>query len=144
MRAVWFPSSSGNGSYRSLENKGIDELRTIPLSASVMWYTVRGLFVEFRGNPADADVIPFDYFARLDTLVNPTDGTSNNVLQAHEEIYVSAALFFLHRYCQDMDIAQAYLDSFNAATKGVNEAATFRVGSQSPNPTYNFSSRSAY
>jgi hypothetical protein len=139
-RVFWNPDTTRA---RPLASKSLGELRSLNASAPVLYYAVRGLVVEFRGNPADTDVIPFDYFASMPVL-SATPG-ANILLDAHEELYLAAALFFLKRYVEDFDAAQGYLDSFNHATLKVNEAAMFKLGSQSAAPApYNFNVQGSY
>lgn len=138
-RVIWSPDSSRSD---PLESKSLGELRSLSSSAPVLWYVIRGTGIEFRGTPADADVIPYDYFAKVPT-VGAVDA-ANFLLNAHEELYLAASLFYLHKYEQNMDLAQAQLDSFMHSKDGVNAEAMFKIGSASPSPTYNFCSRSTF
>lgn len=138
-RVFWNPDSTRT---KPLESKSLGELRSLQASAPVTYYGIRGLIIEFRGNPSDTDVIPFDYFAEL-PVIGSTD-SANVLLNAHEELYLASAMFFLKRYTEDFDAAQGYLDSFNHATLKVNEAAMFKIGSQSQAPAYNFNTAGSF
>lgn len=138
-RVFWNPDTTRS---LPLEKKSLGELRSLTASAPVTYYSIRGTVVEFRGNPADADTILFDYFARL-PVIGAVDA-ANVLLNAHEELYLASAMFFLKRYTEDFDSAQGYLDSFNHATMKVNEAAMFKLGSQSVAPAYNFNTRGSF
>jgi len=138
-RVIWSPDSNRSD---PLESKSLGEFRSLSTSAPPLWYVVRGLVIEFRGTPSDTDIIPYDYFKRL-PAISATDA-ENVLLNAHEELYLSAALFYLHKYEQNLDIAQAQLSSFTHAVEGVNAEGAFKIGSASPSPTYNFQSRSSY
>lgn len=139
-RALWIPSTDGRSI--ELESKSLFELRRLSSGASVSWYAIRGANVEFRGTPAESAEIELDYYNRPAPLLLDTD--TNDLLDEHEELYVSASLFFLHRYAQDFETAQGYLDSFNAAYKSLNEAAAHKIGGMSVAPVYNFHSESSY
>jgi len=139
-RVFWNPDTTR---VRPLDSVSLGQLRSLKSNAPVLYYSIRGTVIEFRGNPADTDVIPFDYFARMPVL-SATPG-ANILLDAHEELYLAAALFFLKRYTEDFDAAQAYIDSFNQATKRVNEAAMFKLGSQGAAPApYNFNVQGSF
>lgn len=139
-RAIWIPTEDGR--HVELEAKSLYELRRMSSGAAVSWYAVRGATVEFRGTPGASDVMEMDFYKRPDALVNDTD--TNDLLDNHEEIYVSAFLFFLHRHAQDFETAQGYLDSFDAAVKALNEASAHKVGGSSIAPAYNFHFTSSY
>src|SRR5678815_2280899 len=122
-----------------LESKSLGEMRSLSASAPVLWYTVRGTVIEFRGTPADADIITYDYFSKV-AAVSAVDA-DNVLLNAHESLYLEAGLFFLHTWEQNLELAQAHLDVFTHTAKGVNAEAAFKHGSQSPSPPYNMQSR---
>jgi len=138
-RVFWNPDTNRS---LPLESKSLGELRSIKDTASVSYYSIRGTIIEFRGTPGLTTTILFDYFARL-PVIGAVDA-ANVLLNAHEELYLSAALFFLKRYTEDFDQAQAYSASFEAARDKVNEAAMFKLGSQSQAPAYNFISRGSF
>lgn len=138
-RVFWNPDANKSD---PLESKSLGEMRSLAISAPVLWYSIRGTVIEFRGTPADADVITYDYFKRL-PAISAVDA-DNLLLNAHEDLYLSSALFYLHKYEQNLELAQAQLSSFTHATEGVNAEAMFKLGSQSPAPTSNFQTRSSY
>jgi hypothetical protein len=134
-RAVW---SSDTDYAKALEKKGLAEIRRLPLSAPPSWFSISGLTIDIRGNPGEEAGIELEYFGRIPALESDTD--TNVLLANHPEIYIAAGLFFLYRYTQDMDFAQAFLDSFNHASKMLNELAATKIGGQSIAPAYNFQS----
>jgi len=138
-RVFWNPDTT---KARPLESKNLGELRSINIAAPVTYYGLRGTVVEFRGNPADADVIEYDYFAEV-PAVSATPG-ANIMLDTYEELYLAGGLFWLYRYTQDVDMAQAFLDSFGHARDTINALAMFKIGSQSVAPTYNFNVRGSF
>lgn len=133
-RALWAPRP-GTGE-RWLEQRSLSEIRRLPLTAPVQWYAVSGDRVEFRGNPAATITIDLEYFARLPALEQDAD--TNLLLERHEEIYLAAACFYLYRHTQDLELAQAQLDSFEDAVETLNEQAGRHLGSPTVNPVYTF------
>lgn len=141
VRAMWAPTNDGQ--YVELEPKSLFEIRRLTLSANVGWYAMSGgNIVEFRGNPSSTLEIDYEYFGRPTAL--DLDADTTDLLTNHEEAYVSAGLFFLHRYTQDQDLAQGYLDSFREVTAALNESASRKAGAPSIAPVYNFSSGASY
>jgi hypothetical protein len=138
-RVIWNPDATKSD---PLESKSLGEIRSLSISSPVLWYAIRGTTIQFRGAPADSDVIYLDYFMRL-PAIGAVDA-NNTLLNAHEELYLAASLFFLHKYEQNGELAQNQLSSFMHAAEGVNAAAMFKIGSASQSPPYNFSSRSSY
>lgn len=134
-RSIWLGDTE-------LRNTSLAELRRVDVSIDVQWYSIRGTVIEFRGNPATTDVFDVDYFARMAPLT--LGGDTNALLNNHEELYLSAALFFLYRYTQDADLAQAFFQSFGVARDALNAAAANQIGGQAMAPAYNFSPRGRY
>jgi len=102
-------------------------------------YTVRGtsdgLVLEVGGSPGPGDTIDCDYFARPADLVATTD--TNRLLTNHPAVYTDAALFYLYRFTQDLELAQAALDTWTHTRDTLNEqAGRFLAGSQAA-PKYN-------
>jgi len=140
VRAMWAPTASG---YQELRRKTLFEIRRLYSGADVLWYAPRaGNQVEFRGDPSADLIIDVEYFARLDALALSTD--TNALLQDNEDIYLSASLFYLHRYTQDQDIAQGFLDSFNGLAAKLNELAAHKEGGADIASAYNFHTIPSY
>lgn len=133
-RALWAPSVQGRE--RWLEQRSLSEIRRLPLAFHVQWYAVSGDRIEFRGNPSESVEIDLEYFARPAALEDDAD--TNALLANHEELYVAAGCFYLFRYTQDLELAQAHLDSFTDTVEGVNEQAGRHLGSPTSNPVYTF------
>jgi hypothetical protein len=125
-----------------LRNTSLSELRRVDVSIDVQWYSIRGSVIEFRGNPATTDTFDLDYFSRMAALTAPAD--TNALLNNHEELYLSGSLFFLYRYTQDPDLAQAFFQSFGVARDALNAAAANQIGGQAMAPAYNFSPQGSY
>lgn len=140
VRAIWAPTANG---YQEIRRKGLYELRRLSGSADVYWYATRaGNQIEFRGNPSTDLIMDLEYYKRPDALALSTD--TNAILQENEDIYLSASLFYLHRYCQDQDIAQGFLDSFNGLADKLNELAAHKEGGGDTAPAYNFGTTASY
>jgi hypothetical protein len=142
VRAIWAPKVHDGTRSRELNPTSLHELRSISTAASVTAYGMRGRLVEFRGIPPLETELQIDYYGRPTPLVDDEDTTL--LLDEHPEVYESGALFFLHRFTQDLDTAQGYLDSFNAAVKDLNETAAHKIGGTTQAPSYNFSSPASY
>lgn len=134
-RALWVPSDGGTRE-RWVEQRSLSEIRRLPLTARVVWYAVSGDRIEFRGNPSDSLTIDIEYFARPAALEDDAD--TNALLNNHEELYLAGACFYLHRFTQDLELAQAHLDSFTDTVEGLNEQAGRHLGAPTVNPVYAF------
>jgi hypothetical protein len=114
----------------TLQKCSVSDLRLISLSAPVGWYALRGSTsgpqIEFRGSPAEDSEINGEYFSRIPALVETTD--TNLLLENHETLYLSAALFELYRNTQDFELAQAQLDIFTDAANNVDQLAGRYLG----------------
>lgn len=133
-RALWAPGVAGRKTW--LEQRSLADIKRMPLAWSVQWYAVSGDRIEFRGNPSETAVIELEYFARPAPLVDDAD--ENILLTQHEELYLAGACFYLYRYTQDLELAQAHLDSFNDAVETLNEQAGRHLGSPTVAPVYTF------
>lgn len=106
------------------------DLRLILESAPVGWYALRGSTsgpqIEFRGSPAEDSEINGEYYSRVPALVESTD--TNLLLENHETLYLSAALFELYRKTQDFELAQAQLDIFTDSANKLDELAGRYLG----------------
>lgn len=113
-----------------LKKIAASDLRLIRLNAPVRWYALKsdetGPIIEFRGNPGLNAEIRGEYFARLPALVNGSD--TNQLLENHENIYLSAALFELYKHTQDLELAQAALDEFLNAADTIDQLAGRYLG----------------
>lgn len=123
-------------SWRTLEQKSLAEVRTIPSSRPVEWFAVNGDTIEFRGVPGTDAEIELTYFGHPAPLA--ADGDENDLLTNHEALYVYGALFHLHQYNQDVELAQAALDTFSDALGKLNEAAGRKLGGASMRGAYWF------
>ena len=134
-RAVWLEDLE-------LRNTSLAQLRRIDLASAVMWFSVRGTTIEFRGNPSTDDEMEVDYFSRLAALT--VDADTNDLLDNHEDIYLASSLHYLYRYTQDADMAQAFFLSYSTARDSLNASAAHTIGGQATAAAYNFTSRSSY
>lgn len=91
--------------------------------------------VEFRANPGTDAQIEFEYFARPTAL--SADADTNRLLDMHESVYLHAALFALYSWTQDLELAQAALDTWTNAVDMLNEQAGRYLGGSGLSPTLN-------
>lgn len=128
-RAVTWSSTT----LRKLSSSAIPPLRraSVPVAYAVRG-TASGWTLEVRGAPGEGSTVELEYFQRPAHLVDPTDTT--RLLTNHPGVYVDAALFHLYRYTQDLELAQAALDTWGHTRDTLNEqAGRFLGGSQSTN-----------
>lgn len=91
---------------------------------------------------ARAAELQLDYFARLAPLA--ADADTNAVLDAHEDLYVSLLSFYVHSATQDLELANAALNTYNDARDTLNELADRQRGAGRVGKGYNFGSPGAY
>ena len=118
---------------RTLEQKSLAEIGTLTSAAPVQWYAVNGSTVEFRGVPETNAEIALVYFGHPAPLDDDAD-----VLALDEALFVYGSLFHLYQFTQDMELAQASLDTFQDALQKTNEAAGRKLGGASVRPAYHF------
>lgn len=108
-----------------LDKVASSDLRYIRKNAPVRWYALKGdesgKIIEFRGIPSPETKIEGEYFTKVPRLVNSTD--TNQILENHEGLYLSASLFELYRDTQDLELAQTQLDVFDDAVNTANALA---------------------
>jgi hypothetical protein len=112
------------------------ELRRLSPSDPVLWFAVDAGTVELRGIPAVGATIDVAYFGHPLPLASPTD--TNDLLTAHESLYVYGALFHLYQFTQDTELAQSALDTFSDALGKLNEAAGRKLGGARVAGAYHF------
>ncbi len=118
-------------------------IRRLDDTADVMQYCQYGDgTVEFRGNPAAADVFDIAYFGTPAPFATDTD--ENTLLTDHEGLYMSGSLFYLYKHVQDRELAADQLDIFESIISTLNAQIARQIGGGGQAPLYNFSSRSAY
>lgn len=133
LRAAY--AAAADGSTYALENVGPAGIRMLSSTAPVIHYAVLGDTIEFRGVPDTDASIELQYLGIPDPL---TTTATNNLLTNHEEVYISGALYFLYRFTQDLELAQAELGVFNDAIEKLNAQYGRRFGGGSSLPAYNF------
>jgi len=97
--------------------------------------------VEFRGIPGTADAFEVRYFgtpAPLDTTA------TNSLLDDHEGLYMAAAKYYLYLYEQNLELAQAEANTFDAIMERINEMMARKISGGTVAPTYTMSSDSSY
>jgi hypothetical protein len=121
---------------RALEQKSLAELRTLPSASAMSWFAVNGPTIELRGVPETDAEIELHYFGHPVAL--DADGDENDLLDEHPALYVYGSLFHLYQYTQDVELAQAALDTFSDALRKLNEAAGRKLGGASVRGPYYF------
>jgi hypothetical protein len=139
MRAVYFARA---GVQFSLEQVSLAAIRERPSSSPVAQFAVRGRQVEFRGVPATDAEIECEYLARFVAL--DADGDTNDLLTNHYALYLYGGLFHLYQFTQDLELAQAALDTFRGALDMLNEQAGRQLGGASIGGGYNFGAGGGY
>lgn len=119
--------------FRTLEQKSPQEIATIVSTQPVQWFAMLGTTVEFRGVPETDDEIELTYFGHPAAL----DGDSD-VLALDEALYVYGSLFHLYQFTQDLELANAALETFQDALTKLNEAAGRKLGGATVRPAYWF------
>lgn len=123
---------AADGAYeRALEQKSGAELGRMPATATVQWFAVEGSTVEFRGVPgADAE---FRLTYRGHPPALSADGDE---LALESALYLYGSLFHLFQFTQDLELAQAALDTFSDAVTKLNAAASRKLGGANVRPVY--------
>jgi hypothetical protein len=119
--------------HRTLEQKSLAEVRTLPASVAVQWFAVNGLTVEFRGVPATDAEIELTYFGHPAAL-----SADEDELALDEALDIYGALFHLYKFTQDLELADDALQTFQDALTKLNEAAGRKLGGASVRPAYHF------
>lgn len=130
LRAV-YTEDAPNGA----ENVGLGQLRAIAANSPVIWYSVIGEQIEFRGVPATDAEIELRYFG-LPTALS-ADGDTNALLEDHYALYLYGSLFFLYQFTQDVELAQGALDTFNNTITTLNEQHSRKIGGAVTNSATN-------
>lgn len=91
---------------------------------------------------ARADEVLLDYFARPAALA--ADADTNDVLEAHPDLYVSLLSYYVQRRAQDLELAQGYIDAYNDARDTLNELADRQRGAPRLGKPYSFGTAPAF
>jgi hypothetical protein len=98
--------------------------------------------IEFRGNPPDTTTFVMNYYGMPAPLVNDAD--TNSLLEDHETLYKSGAMFNLYQHTQDRELAGDALSIFTNTIESLNEQVARKIGGAKIAPSYNFSGGSSY
>lgn len=118
---------------RTLTQVGPSEIRQLYDSAPPLNYCVHGSTMEIRGAPSEETEIHVRYFGHPAELVQDADD-----LALDEALYLYGALFFGYQFTQDLELAQAALDTFADALQKLNEAAGRKLGGARMQGVYHF------
>ncbi len=115
---------------RLLNKVSRDALLKTPTTGNVLIYYMRGTStawqMEFRATPGTNAEIELEYYARPAAL--SADADTNRLLEAHEGVYLHGALFHLYKFTQDLELAQAELDTWTDAVGKLYEQAGRYLG----------------
>lgn len=124
---------------RELTKISLGALTRFNSAARVLVYAMRNADVqpriEFRGNPAATSEMTVEYFKRPTALA--ADGDTNQLLTLHDSVYLHAALFALYTWTQDLELAQAMIDTWKNAVDKLNEQAGRYFGGTTLQPSLN-------
>jgi len=98
--------------------------------------------IELRGNPPTGAEFTINYFGMPASLV--ADADTNDLLEDHETIYKTAAMFYLYQHTQDRELASDALEVFNGVMESLNEQVSRKIGGAKITPSYNFHGGSSY
>lgn len=117
-------------------------IRRLAGTADVVQYCQYGDgTIEFRGIPGTSDEFDVRYFG----TPAPLDVTAtNDLLDDHEGLYMAGAKFYLYQHEQNLELAQAEANTFDAIMERINEQMARKIGGGTVAPTYNMSSESSY
>jgi hypothetical protein len=141
VRAIYGTDAGGN-SY-ALDQVGIHTLRDdLADSAPAAQFCMLGDQVEFRGSPATGTTFTLRYLGMPTALASDSD--QNALLTDHEAIYLQSALFHLYQFTEDMELAQAALDTFGDAIEKLNQLYGRKMGGARVAGGYNLSPSGSY
>ena len=117
-------------------------IRRLSATADVLQYCQFGDdTVEFRGIPGASDEFEVRYFG----TPAPLDETAtNSLLDDHEGLYMAGAKYYLYLHEQNLELAQAEAQTFDAIMERINDQMARKISGGTVAPTYNFSHRSSY
>lgn len=90
---------------------------------------------------ARVDEVSIDYYARPAPLA--LDGDTNDLLDAHPDLYVALLSFYLYKRTQDLELANMQLEVYNDARDKLNELAQRQQGAARLGKPYSFGSGSS-
>lgn len=138
LRAVYRQNDDGD----ALEQVALSVIHRRSAAARPLQYAVRGSTIEVRGIPGTGAVLEIEYLGQPAALVNDAD--TNALLTDHETIYKEGALFYLHKHCENVELAQGALDTFTDAVEKLNQQIGRKLGGASIAGAYNFGCGGAY
>lgn len=119
-----------------LDQVSLSAITRLPATANPLQYAIMGANIEIRGTPGTDAELPIEYLGHPAALADDAD--TNSLLSDHESLYIEGALFFLRKHTEDLELAQAALESFTGMIEKLNEATGRKLGGASQTPAYNF------
>ena len=122
---------------RALKQVSLEEIKRLPAQAFPYHYSVIGDgTVEFRGVPPTDAELTVQYLGHPAAFSSDSD--ENELLTAHEAVYVYGALFHLYQYTQDIELAQTALDTYGNVIEQLNQQYGRKIGGARIAPAYHF------
>ena len=118
-----------------LQQVGLMEYRTCASNQRVFAIANRRLMTRL-------DTVDMDYFQRPAAL--SADASTNDILEAHPDVYVSLLSFYVFRRTQDLELAQTAAGAYDDAVSTLNELADRQRGAARLGKPYSFGNASAY
>lgn len=133
-----FTSTASLASY-PLNRVGRGNIRRMTASAPVLDYAHYGSVIEFRGVPATDQEMEVHYIGQPAPL---TVTATNALLDDHEDLYISGALFVLYSdYTEEIELAERQLEKFNGHVETLNETIRRKLSGGIVMPGYNLGNR---
>jgi hypothetical protein len=133
VRAIYV--TGPNGPY-ALDQVALSAVRRLDATVAPLQFCVNSSTVEIRGVPATDAELDLHYLGHPAPL--SADGDENELLTKHESLYVFGALSHLHQYTQDLELAQAALDTFGDSMEKANEQYGRKLGGATVASAYHF------
>lgn len=138
IRSIHLTGRQGDALHRVMPG----QVRRLSGTADVVQYCQHGDdTAEFRGIPGSSDEFEVRYFGTPAPLV---DTATNALLDDHEGLYMAGAKYYLYLYEQNLELAQAEAQTFDALIERINEMMARKIGGGAIAPVYNMSSTSSY
>lgn len=120
----------------SLTKVSLSELRGLAASVDPSWYAEIGTNnVEIRGVPGTGVVFDIEYTGHPAALVDDSD--TNDLLTNHESLYIEAAMFYLHKHTQNIELASIAQETYSDVLGKLNEQYGRKFGGASQANGYN-------
>lgn len=126
---------TGTNEY-AVSKVSVGQIKSLATTADPLWYAIRGSnTIEFRGIPGTDTEFDIEYLGHPTAFADDSD--TNTLLTDHEALYVEGSLFYLYKHTQDIELAQAALDTYQNILGKLNELEGRKQGGASSAGAYN-------